>query len=214
MKRKRVCGAKTRSGGTCGKPPLAGRTRCKLHGGKSPVGVAAPSYQGKGYSKYFPKEIARVYEQTLHDPELLSTREHIALADSRVHELLANLHDRSPLTKLKEIRALVQVIASEDDDMMRARDCIELNDLLDDAQVVAQNWHDVLETIEAGRRLRDTERKRLVALNQFITAEQAMLFAHAVIEAVKQNVKDPHELRKVANAITALTGSRERTQDA
>lgn len=29
------CGAITRSGGECKKPPLKGKTRCKLHGGKS-----------------------------------------------------------------------------------------------------------------------------------------------------------------------------------
>ena len=29
------CGAKTRAGGTCKKPPLNGKTRCKLHGGAS-----------------------------------------------------------------------------------------------------------------------------------------------------------------------------------
>lgn len=30
-----MCGAKTRSGGSCRKPPLAGKTRCRLHGGLS-----------------------------------------------------------------------------------------------------------------------------------------------------------------------------------
>jgi len=30
-----TCGAKTRSGGQCQKPPLLGKTRCRLHGGKS-----------------------------------------------------------------------------------------------------------------------------------------------------------------------------------
>jgi len=30
-----TCGARTRNGGTCKKPPLDGTTRCKLHGGAS-----------------------------------------------------------------------------------------------------------------------------------------------------------------------------------
>ena len=30
-----TCGAKTRSGGTCKKPPLRNKNRCKLHGGAS-----------------------------------------------------------------------------------------------------------------------------------------------------------------------------------
>ena len=31
----RRCGAKTRAGGACQNPAIGGRTRCKLHGGKS-----------------------------------------------------------------------------------------------------------------------------------------------------------------------------------
>lgn len=31
-----LCGARTRQGGTCRKPPMDGTTRCKLHGGASP----------------------------------------------------------------------------------------------------------------------------------------------------------------------------------
>lgn len=31
----RTCGAKTRSGTPCKRPPLAGKTRCRLHGGAS-----------------------------------------------------------------------------------------------------------------------------------------------------------------------------------
>lgn len=35
------CGARTRSGGTCRRWPLAGATRCRLHGGESPNSKAA-----------------------------------------------------------------------------------------------------------------------------------------------------------------------------
>lgn len=33
---RRLCGAKTRSGGTCAQPSMAGQRRCRLHGGASP----------------------------------------------------------------------------------------------------------------------------------------------------------------------------------
>lgn len=36
-----TCGARTRGGGTCQKPPLKGATRCANHGGKSPKAQAA-----------------------------------------------------------------------------------------------------------------------------------------------------------------------------
>lgn len=34
-----ICGARTRSGNPCQKPPLQGRNRCRLHGGLSPKGA-------------------------------------------------------------------------------------------------------------------------------------------------------------------------------
>jgi len=39
-----ICGAKTRSGGECQKPPLDGKRRCRLHGGLSLSGSDHPAY--------------------------------------------------------------------------------------------------------------------------------------------------------------------------
>jgi hypothetical protein len=47
------CGAKTRKGTPCQRPPLAGRTRCRLHGGASPVGMAHYRYKHGRRSKLF-----------------------------------------------------------------------------------------------------------------------------------------------------------------
>jgi len=38
MNKSLICGAKTRLGNPCRKPPLRGRTRCSLHGALSPRG--------------------------------------------------------------------------------------------------------------------------------------------------------------------------------
>ena len=40
-----TCGAKTRSGKPCQKPPLLGRKRCRLHGGMSLSGKDHPNYK-------------------------------------------------------------------------------------------------------------------------------------------------------------------------
>ena len=39
-----ICGAKTRSGGECQKPPLSGKRRCRLHGGLSLSGADHPAF--------------------------------------------------------------------------------------------------------------------------------------------------------------------------
>jgi hypothetical protein len=43
---KLICGAKNRQGEPCAKPPLKGKTRCKLHGGKTPKSQNAGSSNG------------------------------------------------------------------------------------------------------------------------------------------------------------------------
>ena len=40
-----LCNAKTRLGYPCQKPPLAGKKRCRLHGGLSPSGISHWNYQ-------------------------------------------------------------------------------------------------------------------------------------------------------------------------
>ncbi len=34
-----ICGAKTRSGGQCQSPPMAGQKRCRMHGGATPIAL-------------------------------------------------------------------------------------------------------------------------------------------------------------------------------
>ena len=43
--KKVTCGAKTRSGNPCQKPPLQGKTRCRLHGGMSLAGKDHPNFK-------------------------------------------------------------------------------------------------------------------------------------------------------------------------
>ena len=40
-----TCGAQTRVGNPCKKPPIQGRTRCRLHGGLSPKGADHWNFQ-------------------------------------------------------------------------------------------------------------------------------------------------------------------------
>ena len=40
-----TCNAKTRSGGSCQKPPLRDKARCRLHGGLSLSGTDHPNYK-------------------------------------------------------------------------------------------------------------------------------------------------------------------------
>lgn len=82
-----LCGAKTRNGGTCKKQALIGKTRCKLHGGKStgaPKGNQNNLKSGGIYSQFFTDE----------EKQLSTELE------------LGSLDDELRLTKIRLMRAL------------------------------------------------------------------------------------------------------------
>ena len=63
----RRCGAKTRSGGTCQNPAIKGRSRCKLHGGRStgprtPEGKARAAAAHTKHGRRSKAHVARVRE--------------------------------------------------------------------------------------------------------------------------------------------------------
>ena len=59
-------------------------------------------------------------------------------------------------------------------------------------------WADVVDAINDKQRVAQAEHKRLQDLNQFMTAEQVMTMASAMLSLVKQNVTD----RAVLGAIS------------
>jgi len=67
-------------------------------------------------------------------------------------------------------------------------------------------WAVLLTTIETRRRLVDTERRRLAAVEQMITAERAMLLVAALVDAVRRHVDDGVVLAAVAQEVAKLYG--------
>ena len=83
-----ICGAKTRSGAPCKQRPLAGRDRCRMHGGGTPRGTSLPQTKHGRYSRDLPTRMLATYQEALADDDLLSLREDIALYTAREGELL------------------------------------------------------------------------------------------------------------------------------
>lgn len=159
-----VCGAKTRSGGTCKRAPMT-NGRCNLHGGKTPNGIALPQTKTGRYSKYLPTELLDNYQAALADSELLSVRDEIALVDAKIGQILA-----LPKEQLKDLEAFTNVY----------------------------------DLIEQRRRLVETERKRLVDMQQMITTEQAMLLVGALIGIIKARVHDRDTLAAIQSDVNGL----------
>ena len=95
------CGAHNKRGGICRNAPVTGRTRCRLHGGKSLVGTACPHYRSGRYSAYVPERLRERYEAAEDDAELLSLRSELALTDARLMDLLARPLIYQPIQALR-----------------------------------------------------------------------------------------------------------------
>jgi hypothetical protein len=197
----KTCGAKTKHDGTpCERSPVRGRTRCRVHGGKTPVGPACKHYRVGRYSTYLPERLRERYEQAESDQELLSLKSEIALTDARLIDLLARVDTGESgqrwahLTKAYEEFTLHR----------QARDVPKMNVALakmerNIAQATDDRaaWAEIGELVEQRRRLTESEHKRMVALQQMLSAEEAMALTHRVVDIVTRHVTD----RQVLSAI-------------
>lgn len=84
-----TCGAKTRDGDPCKNAPVTGSKRCRMHGGKTPSGVASVHFKHGRYSKNLPTHLADDYEEALLDPNTLDLYDEIALTTAHINYLLA-----------------------------------------------------------------------------------------------------------------------------
>src|SRR5204862_7570637 len=81
-------GAKTRTGAPC-KGRAMRNGRCRMHGGKSPQGIASATLKDGRYSKSIPANLLATYQQTKNDPNLLALDEEVAPATSKIDNLIA-----------------------------------------------------------------------------------------------------------------------------
>src|SRR4051812_792158 len=86
------CGAKARSTGLpCRKAAEPGRSRCRLHGGATPRGIASPHFIDGRYSLEFPPRLRSRYVEACNDPELLSLRDDVAVIETFIREKFAQI---------------------------------------------------------------------------------------------------------------------------
>jgi hypothetical protein len=206
------CGAKNRQGEPCQRWSLAGRNRCGLHGGKTPAGPACANYRTGRYSAYVPARLRARYEQAEGDTELLSLRGEIALTDARLIDLLArvNTGESGQLwARLKKAHGEFKVTRLARDVPKMNVALAKIEALLDSATQDHATWAEIGELIEQRRRLAESESKRLVTLEQMMTAEQAMTLAHRVIDIVTRHVSDRQVLSAIVIEMRSLveTGS-------
>lgn len=201
------CGAKKRNGQPCQQWPIKGRTRCRLHGGKSRIGSGAGRYIHGRYSRCLPTRLAAAYEHATHDPQLLELRRDIALTDARIMDMLQRVDSGESGTLWRQAQAAMRRFTRKHargniDAMQRA--FAQVQRLITQGAADYAAWQEVGELLEQRRKLCDSENRRLVQAHDMISAEQAMVLLAQVVEAIQRHVTDRTVLSAIAQEFQVL----------
>lgn len=216
------CGAHSRrTGQPCKNRPVTGRTRCRMHGGTTPVGPAVPHFQHGRYSRALAGPLRERYERALGSADRLSLADDVALAEARVDELLAALQADGGATLAAMVeataearghfRAMREANARGDGPAVAAAATAlgrvleaDLATLAARANAAERQWAQVFAAQAHKRKLVDAEHRRAMALAQVLTLEQAHALFARLTELVSTHVSNPLERRAIADGLVSL----------
>ena len=186
------CGAKTKGGGTCGQIPLAnGNGRCYIHKGR-PKGIPQPgAVTHARFSQYAPERLQARIDAAMADSELTSLRPGIALLLVRIQDLMGRLDTDTPDPE--------DALGLLDDGNL-----IGLKALLQAQQQDRGTWLELRATLIDYNRLADTEQRRQLASEQYLSLAQANVLIAALLHLVQEHVTDTRARNRISAGIYAL----------
>lgn len=189
-----------RSGEQCRKDAILGSTKCHIHGGKSLVGASSPTFKTGRYSRYLPERLLGRYQEAQADGELLVLREDVALVDTRLADLLGRIDTGESAKRWDEAqKAFIKLRGAHRD--TNAKMLWEAMCELEEALISGNDygaWSEITSTLDLRKRLVESERKRLVDMQQMITSERAMVLLATVVDIIQTHVTD----RSILSAIS------------
>lgn len=168
-----LCGAKTRSGKPCPMPPVKGRTRCRMHGGKTPVGADHPSFIHGRRSKYWkglsgPLKAAHARVKA-EGAAVLSLYEGVATMDERLAELSARIEEGDSPEWRTKVRDAWIIARHGDASAIR-----ELDALIERGTARDSAWEEMFERL--GQRGKRAENAIAIDLKRDETLSHAEVF--------------------------------------
>lgn len=198
------CKAKSKqSGERCKRHATPGKEVCRIHGGKTPSGIASPHYKTGRYSKAIPAKLMARYEEAQADPKLLELKDDAALLTARVNDMLTRVEQGDSPALWNQLRdaynELYEAIFEHKDQTMMRASLTVLDRLISRGIADWKAWHEIQQTVEARRRVVESEHKRLGQMEQLVTVGEMMVLASALLASVQNHVTD----RKALSAISA-----------
>lgn len=180
---------------------------CRVHGGQTPSGLANANTKTGRYSKHLPTRMLADYRASLTDPELLNLREEVSVLDSRIAAVLLRVEQGESGRIWQDLKAAWKTYRKAPDDIMQAEALATIGDLITQGYMDTIAWGEVVDLIERRRKLVESERKRLVEMQQMMTAGQAQLLMARLYDVVTRHVSDRATLAAIGTELQALAGA-------
>lgn len=180
---------------------MAGKTKCRNHGGASLSGVSHPNYKHGGYVKYLGSGMAQKMTEAMADPDLMAYRQDIALLQARLFQLLETGESLPLWDKAQEtFRELNSALAKSDASAIQLH-MAQLDDLLKRGLADSLRWREIYQVAEQVSRTKEREHKREAAMQQHITVEQFYALLKIVVEIAAKTIPDRDTLAAFTRAI-------------
>ena len=211
----KICGAQLRKkpGRFCQKPPIKGKRRCRLHGGKSLGGIASGKYKHGRYSRYLPMDMRKQYEESKHDPELLSHQPDLRLMDLHLQRLLATLTQPENLEAFSRAREAFEEFKKfqREKNGPAMKHALDKVDLLFTVGIQSGSvWTEVREAIEQRRRLLESESRRIKDQQTTMSSEQVLSLIEFIVDCLRTSVSlyvDRYIASKILAKVTTDIGA-------
>jgi hypothetical protein len=196
-----------RQGQQCSNYPVKTKSNCRMHGGKTPFGIASATWVHGRNSKYLPARMRDAYQASMEDKELLALRHELSVVDARIADLYQRV-DTGESGKLwlrsREVLQDLRKALATQDPKKTTEAIIELDDLIRHGASDYSAWDEIHTLFELRRRLVETERRRLIDMQTMISAEQATGIVRALLYAVRENVTDLNILNRIQTAFNRI----------
>jgi hypothetical protein len=154
-----------------------------------------------------PTRLLARYREAEKDAELTSLRSELALVDARVADLLSRVDTGESGARWQALlnthRAFRRDKATGD--VARMREALaDFESRIDAGVPDYEAWTEIQELIETRRKLCDSETRRLVVLQQMITAEQLTVLLGVIVEIIARHVTDRQALSAIATDLQRL----------
>lgn len=194
--------------------------RCVTHTNGNFRGVGSKNHRDLRYSKALPARLLERYEEAASDPELLSLREEVAIVETRTEEVMSKFDTGESGAIWKKLnKSMLQYKTAEN--MLRNKNLSEesesnwtnkrdeaLESMIQSVEYGVSDyaaWQEVLSLFQQRKVLVEAEQKRLIAMQQMITAESAMTMQVRILNIIKNHVNDPIALAGIASDFAGLS---------